>query len=195
MAYYDQVTNRQGQAAGSQPIDLRKRYNRGLGGSVDAQASYLRSPEFQEYANPEQLVQTQGTDSIFAGARSAQRDAALSATQAGLGRGAAAQFRTNINQQAMGAVSNALLSAKLLGGERRAMGAMSLADAIKNYQTQLALRRIQHRNTSMTSLFQGNLASQFGSQFGQGIGSGAGQLAAGLGRLGASGAGALGGLL
>lgn len=180
MAYVDQVTNRQGQAAGSQPIDLRKRYNRGLGGQVDAQAAYLRSPEFQEYANPEQLMQTQGVDSIYAGARNAQRQAAGDATRLGLGRGAAAQFRTDINRQAMGAVSSAMLSARLLGSERRAQGAASLSDAIRQYQAQLALRRIQHRNNSMTSLFQGNVASTLGSQVGQGVGQVGSGIARGL---------------
>lgn len=180
MAYYDQVLNRQGQAAGSAGIDLRKRRDRGLAAGVDATASYLRSPEWQEFANPEQTAMTAGTDSIFAGARSAQRAAALDAGRLGLGRGAAAQSRIDIQNQARNAVSQQLLGAMQQGQMRRAQGAASLMDAIKEYQQAAALRRLQHRNTSMTSLFQGNLASGLGGYAAQGIGQVAGGLATGL---------------
>lgn len=182
MAYVDQVTNRQGQAAGSQGIDLRKRNNRGLAAGVDATASYLRSPEWQEFSNPEQTAMTAGTDSIFAGARSAQRAAALDASRLGLGRGAATQFRTDIQRQASSAVAQQLQAAMQQGQMRRAQGAASLMDAIKEYQQAAALRRMQHRNNSMTSLFQGNFAAGFGALPAQGIGAVAGGVGAGLAR-------------
>lgn len=167
MAYYDQVTNRQGQAAGSQGVDLRKKYaSKSVFAPVDATASYLRSSEYQDWANPEQLALTQGADSIYAGARTAQRAAAMDAQRLGLGRGAAAQFRQDIQRNAMGAMASSTLAASMMGGERRAQGAMLLLDQLRESMAAKALARMTQRSRNSSTLFQGNMASGLGAAFG-----------------------------
>ena len=168
MAYLDTITGKSGQPAGSQGTDLTKRQNRkSLFAPVDTMANYMRSPEYNEWANPEQLAATQGVDSIYAGARTAQRDAALNAQRFGLGRGAMTQFQMDARRNAASTISNTMLAAKLLGGERRAQGAMALADIIREAQTGAALANMNRRQSSMTSLFQGGLASAAGKLAGE----------------------------
>jgi hypothetical protein len=167
MAYVDQVTNRQGQAAGSQGVDLRQRQNRkSLFGPVDATAAFLRSGEFQDYANPEQGALTDAVEGIFSGGRSASRQAMLNASRLGLGRGAAAQMQTDIQRGQSGQVAEATLGAKLLGQDRRMQGSEMLMNAIRQSQQAAAMRRMMHRQSSMTSLLQGNFASSLGAGLG-----------------------------
>lgn len=177
MAYVDQVTNRQGQAAGSQGVDLRKGSARkSLFAPVDATASFLRSPEFQAYANPEETLLPQAMESIFSGARNSSRAAASNAQRLGLGRGAAAQMQTDIERGASGQVAEATLGTKGLGQERRMAGSEMLLQQLQQAQQASAMRRMMHRQNSTTSLLQRNFATSFGANMGAQMGQSVGNL-------------------
>lgn len=181
MAFYDQVTNKRGNSPGTTGIDFNRKADRKSAfAPVDTVGTYLRSPEYREWSDPEALVAGQGAQSIYQGARTDIRDASNLAQRLGLGRGYAAQARTNIGRNARNSVAEAMMSARLLGGERRNEGALMLADAIREAQGAALLRRMRHRANSTTSLFQGNMAANFGSGIGQTLGQAPGQFAGGI---------------
>lgn len=179
--FQDQVINRGGNAIGSGGIDLRKkRDRRGIQAGPEAVGAYLRSPEYQDYANPEQLAATQGAEDIYAGARRTNRDAQLTARRLGLGRGAAAQAEVDINRDARAQLSAAMLASQMLGRSRRAQGSLMLADALREASTAAQLKRMQSRASSTTSLFQGNVAASAGAALGNTLGQAPGQIAGGI---------------
>lgn len=174
MAFSDMFTGHKGRALGGGGYDLtKKQYRRSVLAPAYATAGFLESPEFQQWANPEQVAQTQGVQSIYGGMQTAQRQAANQASRFGLGRGAATQLQMDTRRQAMNSISEALLASRMLGLDRRLEGSSMLLDAITEGQLAAQIRSASRRQRP-------TLLSQWASPSGV---SSAGQAATGAGGL------------
>lgn len=131
---------------GGQPQNLNQnKLRRGPFGPALFASMAQQSPAMQEWANPEQMAQSQGVEQAYAGQDSMRRQTRETAAMMGLGRGFTSQADMAAQQAAMNEVSGALLASRLLGTERRAMLEQMLMDALSGGNQAAMLKHAQHR--------------------------------------------------
>lgn len=171
---------------GAGPLNLhQKRLRRGPFGPAVFASALQQTPAMQDWANPEQLAQTQGVEQAYAGADTMGRGARHAAAQLGLGRSFATASELNARQQAINEVSQSLLQASMLGQERRAMIEQMLFDTLSGGNLSTALGSAQHRAMAASPLQQ---FATVGGGLGALLGGG-GKLLGGIAQLGATGGG------
>jgi hypothetical protein len=127
-------------------MDLgQKQYRKSLFAPAATMATYVQSPEFQQWAHPEALMTTLGAEAILGGTSQLGRQAYDQASQMGLGPGFAAQQATGSRQEAMGQLMQAVAQSRLAGMSRRATGAGMVAQAVREGQQAAMLRNMQRR--------------------------------------------------
>lgn len=131
---------------GSQKQNLnQKRLKRGPYGPAMFSSMAMQSPAMQEWANPEQLAETQGVEQAYGNQDAIRRQAQESAAMMGLGRGFTSQADMVAQQSALNEVSGALLASRLLGTERRAMMEQMMLESLTGGNQAMMLKSAQHR--------------------------------------------------
>lgn len=176
----------------AQPQSLhQKRLRKGPFGPAIFASMLQQTPAMQEWAQPEQMARTQGVEQAYQGAENVGRQARHAAAGLGLGRSFATAGELSARQQAINEISHSMLSAHMLGADRRAMLEQMIFDTLSGGNLSAALSSAQHRAMAMSPL------QQFAT-LGGGVGSllsGGGKFATGLADAGAFSGGGGGGLL
>ncbi len=93
-------------------------------------AALARSPESEDYTNPEGPATALGVEGAEQAGRSAKRDLGRNAQARGLGRGFAAQSGAEIDQRTRTSGAETMLTAHLEGQGRRFERALALTEAL-----------------------------------------------------------------